>query len=73
MSSYVSFAVLLKLAENCMDILQNTPDAKGKDGVYSILLSNERKSVYCDMSTEGGGWTVSTQKLEITELTNNET
>ncbi|XP_062603511.1 fibrinogen-like protein A [Saccostrea cucullata] len=42
---------------SCWDISRNCPSSKGKDGLYRISVGSEVKSVYCDMSTDGGGWT----------------
>ncbi|XP_062602382.1 ryncolin-4-like [Saccostrea cucullata] len=45
------------VSKNCWDMLRKFPRLRGKDGVYRISVGSEFKSVYCDMSTDGGGWT----------------
>ena len=51
---------------DCADILKKFPMTSGKDGVYNITIAyNKRKQVFCDMSTDNGGWTVLSLSLSL--------
>ncbi|XP_065934026.1 angiopoietin-4-like isoform X2 [Magallana gigas] len=44
---------------DCADILEKYPNTRGKNGVFYVHASSNRsKAVFCDMTTDNGGWTV---------------
>jgi len=46
------------LKGSCLELLQDNPDLQNKDGIYTLAYKkSEIYDVYCDMTTDGWGWT----------------
>lgn len=50
------------IPKNCLEILQREPNLFGVDGIYKIDTDGHDNAdtphdVFCDMTTDGGGWT----------------
>ena len=44
---------------NCKDILDANPGKNLPSQPYKIYIGGKEVTAYCDMKTDGGGWTVS--------------
>lgn len=48
----------LDVLKSCLDIYNVKTSTRPKSGVYTIDIAGKSTKVFCDMQTDGGGWTL---------------
>lgn len=44
------------IPKTCKDVLVNNPSSAGSNGVYKVKPNTVPMNIFCDMTTDGGGW-----------------
>jgi ficolin len=53
---------------SCLDLKNSSFNTSG---IYNIYLNGQKINVYCDMETDGGGWTVIQRRVDNTDFYKN--
>ena len=64
----VFFFVFVRPPASCSDLVEQ--EAISESGLYTIFVAGEDVTVWCDMETYGGGWTVLQRRGDFGQDTN---
>ena len=60
--------VIVRPPASCSDLVEQ--EAISTSGIYTIFVAGEEVTVWCDMETLGGGWTVLQRRGDFGQDTN---